>query len=161
MEVAPKVLVSIRSAPGGQVALVDVADDVGPGQAQQLVVALDVFGKVLEALASAIGAGSLAPVLRLGQLEALDHGAHGAVEDDDAVLQDVGQRLGAGVVTGFMGLIESRSERAGPSLNTALCRDNSARRRGFRRARSLCASSNTTPSQSWVQQLGGEAAGAH
>jgi hypothetical protein len=86
--VAPKVLVSIRSAPGGQVARVDVADHVRARQAQQLVVALHVLVKVFEALA---------PVLRLAELEALDHGAHGAVQDGDALREDGGQRLGAGV----------------------------------------------------------------
>jgi hypothetical protein len=117
MEVAPKVLVSTRSAPAGQVGLVDVADDVGPGQRKQFVVALDVFGEVLEAIASPIGAAIAFPaVLGFGQLEALDHGAHGPVENDDAVLQDVRQGLGAGVGDGLHGPgLSGRSERLGRS----------------------------------------------
>jgi hypothetical protein len=39
---------------GGEVTLVDVGDHVGAGQAQQLVVALDVVGKVLEPLATVL-----------------------------------------------------------------------------------------------------------
>jgi hypothetical protein len=86
----------------GQVALVDVADHVGPREAEQLVVALHVLVEVLEALT---------PVLGLAQLEALDHGAHGAIEDGDAVLQDVGQRLGAGVGGRFHAPIVGRHQR--------------------------------------------------
>ena len=66
----------------------DVADHLRLGQAEQLIVALDVLVKIFEALA---------PVLSLGELEALDHGAHGAVEDDKALAQDLGQGLGPGV----------------------------------------------------------------
>ncbi len=54
----------------------DAADDVRPGQDEQVVVALQVAGLVGEALAAEV---------RLVQLVALDHGAHGAVEDQDAV----------------------------------------------------------------------------
>ena len=81
--------------PGGQIAFVDVTDHIGAGQAQQLVVALDVFGEILE---------PITPVVGLGQFEALDHGAHGTVKDGDAVLEDLGQRLGAGVSGGLHGL---------------------------------------------------------
>ena len=76
----------------GQIAFVDVADDVGTRQAEQLVVALDVFGEIFEALP---------PVIGFGQLKALDHGAHGPVEDGDAGLKDLGQRLCAGVGNGL------------------------------------------------------------
>ena len=89
MRVAPKVLVSTMSAPGRQVLLVDLLDDVGPGELQQLVVALQVLGVVLEALAAVVG---------LGQLVALDHRAHGAVDDQDALLQQRGQGGAAGEV---------------------------------------------------------------
>ncbi len=41
---------------------------------------------------------ALAAVLGLAELVALDHGAHRAVEDDDALLQHGGQRARAGVV---------------------------------------------------------------
>ena len=54
-------------------------------QAQQLVVALHIAGKVLEPITCTVWPGvALAPVLRLAQLEALDHGAHGTVDDKDA-----------------------------------------------------------------------------
>ena len=76
----------------GQVALVDVADHVGAGEAEQLVVALHVFVEVFEALAA---------ILRFVQLEALNHGAHRAVEDGDAIFQNFGQRLSACVIQRF------------------------------------------------------------
>ena len=60
----------------------------GPRQHQQVAVVLQVLGVVLEALAAVVG---------LGQLEALDHRAHGAVEDEDALLEQVRQGLAAGV----------------------------------------------------------------
>ncbi|MNT44864.1 hypothetical protein D3C72_1814120 [compost metagenome] len=86
----------------GQVPLVNVANHVGPRDAEQLVVALHIARKVLEPVPHRAGAGvALAPVLRLAQLEALDHGAHGAVEDDDALGEDVGQLRGARVVEGL------------------------------------------------------------
>ena len=60
----------------GQIALVDVADHIRPGETEQLVIALDVACKVLKALARcARAAVALAPVLGFPQLEALDHGA--------------------------------------------------------------------------------------
>ncbi len=65
----------------------DVADDVGPREAQQLVVALHILVEVLEAFA---------PVRRFVELEALDHGAHGAIEDGDALFEDGRQGLGTG-----------------------------------------------------------------
>ena len=66
----------------------NVLNHIGPREAEQLVVALDVFVKVLETLTA---------VLRFIEFEALDHGAHGAVEDGDALLQQGGQGLGPGV----------------------------------------------------------------
>ena len=54
---------------------------------------------------------ALAAVLRLAQLEALDHGAHGAVEDGDALLEQAGQGLAAGVDRcGFMVSADCRKQ---------------------------------------------------
>ncbi len=75
----------------GQVLLVDLADDLGARQQQQFVVALHVHRMAGEALAA---------VLRLGQLVALDHGAHRAVQDQDALAQQRGQVGGTGVGQG-------------------------------------------------------------
>ena len=79
---------SVLVGASGQVALMDVADHLRLSQAEQLVVAFDVLVKVFEALA---------PVLGLRQPEALDHGAHGAVKDEQALAQQLGQGLGAGI----------------------------------------------------------------
>jgi hypothetical protein len=54
----------------------DFADDSGLGQAQQVVVALQVFGVVLEAFAAERG---------LIQPVRLDHGAHGTVDYQDTL----------------------------------------------------------------------------
>ena len=64
-----------------QIAFVDVANHVGAGQAQQLVVAFDVFVEIFEPFAT---------VLRFGQFKALDHGAHGAIEHSNAFGQNGG-----------------------------------------------------------------------
>jgi len=56
----------------------DVGDDLRPGDRQQVVVALQVRGMVGEAPA---------PVIGFFQFVVLDHGAHGAVEHQDAVLE--------------------------------------------------------------------------
>jgi len=77
---------------GGEVLLVDLAEHVGPREHQHLVVALQVLVVVLEALAAVVG---------LGELVALDHRAHRAVEDGDAVLQQGGQALGSCVGDGL------------------------------------------------------------
>ena len=75
----------------------DIANDVRPGQAQQFIVAFDVFGEFAKTLAHAVGPNvPLTPVLAFGQLEALDHGAHGAIQDGDAVFQNARQCLSAG-----------------------------------------------------------------
>ena len=73
---------------GGEVLFVDLADDVGPRELEQLVVALQVLRMVLEALA-AVG--------RLVEPVALDHRAHRAVEDHDALGEQAGQGGGTGV----------------------------------------------------------------
>jgi hypothetical protein len=72
---------------GLEVGLVDAADHVGPRDAEQVVVALEVLGVAGEALAAIVG---------FDQLAALDHGAHGAVEDQDA-LREKGAQLGAAI----------------------------------------------------------------
>ncbi len=73
---------------GGQVGGVDVAHDLGPGQHQQVVVALEVEPVPGKARTTEVG---------LGQPQALDHRAHRTVDDHDALTQQRGQRLGAGV----------------------------------------------------------------
>jgi hypothetical protein len=64
--------------PGFEKAAVDVGDDVGPGQDEEVAVALEVLGMAGKALAAEIG---------LRELELLQGGAHRAVDDDDALLQ--------------------------------------------------------------------------
>ena len=71
--------------PRFQVAPVNAADDIGPGQGQQVVVALEIAGVSRKALAA---------VIRFLQARLLDHGSHGPVQDQDAVLQGLFQRGG-------------------------------------------------------------------
>jgi hypothetical protein len=59
---------------------VDLANDLRPGQGQQVVVALEVVRPGLEALAAVVG---------LAQAVALDHGAHGTVDHQDALGRDL------------------------------------------------------------------------
>jgi len=81
---------------------VDVSDDVGAGDAEQLVVAFHVTVKVFKTAALATRTGiTVTAVLGFAKLEALDHGAHGAVQNGDAVCQNARQGLGAGVGNGF------------------------------------------------------------
>ena len=72
----------------GQIAFVDIANHVRPSQAQQLVVAFDVFVEIFEPLAAVLG---------FAQFIALDHGAHSAVKHCDALGQNGGQLLRARV----------------------------------------------------------------
>ena len=65
----------------------DAADDVGAGQYEQVVVALEILAVCGEALAPEVG-------FREGVL--LDHGAHGTVEDEDAFGQELAE-FGAAV----------------------------------------------------------------
>ena len=68
---------------GRQIAVVDLGDRLGPGQHEQIVVALHglaVAGKARPAEG------------RLVELVALDHRAHGAVDDEDALLRGRLQR---------------------------------------------------------------------
>ena len=62
--------------PGGEIGVVQLGDQVRPGQAQQIVVALQRHGVIGEPLAAEI---------RLGQALALDHHPPGAVQDQDAL----------------------------------------------------------------------------
>ena len=64
---------------GVEVGAVDVADDGRLRDDQEVVVALELAGVVLEAVAA---------VVLFLQLELLDHGAHRAVEVDDALAQE-------------------------------------------------------------------------
>jgi len=57
---------------------VDFRDHVRAHQRQQLVVALEILVVLGEALAAEIG---------LAQLVALDHRAHGTIQDQDALVQ--------------------------------------------------------------------------
>ncbi len=78
-----------------QVLAMDAADDVRLGQQQQVVAALHVHMVVREVatLAGVVAVQLGTAVVRLGQFVALDHGAHGAVEDQDAFLQEVFDRM--------------------------------------------------------------------
>ncbi len=85
---------------GIQVGLLDRGDDLGLAQQQQVVVALDVARPVGEARATVVG---------LVQLVALDHGAHAAVEDQDAFLEGLLECLEAGATVGH-GVLPGRVE---------------------------------------------------
>ena len=78
MVVELKVLVSMMSAPGLEVLAMDGLDDLRLRQAQQVVVALQILRPILEPLPAKAG---------LVQFVGLDHGAHRAVENDDALAQ--------------------------------------------------------------------------
>jgi hypothetical protein len=70
---------------GLEIGSVDLAHDPWLGQHQQVVIALQIRGPCLEAFAT---------ILRLARLVSLDHGAGGAVEDQDTLLEK-GKELGA------------------------------------------------------------------
>ena len=70
---------------GLEVLAVDAGDDVGLGEGEQVVVALQVAGPVREPLAAVAGLGRAVP---------LDRRTHGAVDDQDPLLEGSGQRLG-------------------------------------------------------------------
>ncbi len=70
-------MVSEMSAPAAKY-VVQVGDDVGPGQAQDVVIALHLTDVMGEALAAEI---------LFRQVAALDHHAPGPVEDEDAFLR--------------------------------------------------------------------------
>ncbi len=75
----------------GEVLIVNLADDPRLRDRQQLVVALHVTREILEALAAIRG---------LVELVALDHRAHRAVEDQDALPEQLRQRRAARVRRG-------------------------------------------------------------
>ena len=68
-----------------EIGCVNVADDLRLGQHQQVIVALDIHMPVGKALAT---------IIRLLEFVALDHGAHGAIQDEDALLEMRLQQLG-------------------------------------------------------------------
>ncbi len=70
---------------GLQIGRMDVADDLRLGDGQQIIVALEVARVVSKALAA---------IIRLLERIALDHGAHGAVEDQDALFQGLAKGCG-------------------------------------------------------------------
>ncbi len=71
----------------------DAADDLRLGEAEQVVVPVKVARPVGETLAA---------IVRLLELVALDHGAHGTVQDQDALLQQV---LESGVDIGHVWIL--------------------------------------------------------
>jgi hypothetical protein len=73
---------------GAQVLEVDLAHHVGQRQVQHIAIAAQVDRVVGETCAAVVG---------LAQAARLQHGAHGAVDHGDALLQQRGQCLTAGV----------------------------------------------------------------
>jgi hypothetical protein len=69
---------------GLEEAAVDVADHVGLGDGEEVAVVEEVFGGVFEALSADVG---------LGHAVGADGGAHGSVDDGDAGLEDVVERM--------------------------------------------------------------------
>jgi len=70
---------------------VDLFDDVRAGEAEQIVVALQIVGMVAQALAAEV---------RLLQAECLDHRTHRPVQDGDALAEERAER---GEGRGFLG----------------------------------------------------------
>ena len=66
-----------------EVRLVDAADDVGPRETEEVVVALEILAVIREALAAEVG---------LAELVALDHRAHRAVEHRNTLVEQGGER---------------------------------------------------------------------
>ena len=66
---------------GIQVEAVNVFDDLRLGEIERVVIAAQVFGMAGELGAAEIG---------LGEAAGLDHGAHGAVDQEDALAQALG-----------------------------------------------------------------------
>jgi hypothetical protein len=86
---------------GFQVGIVYLADDLGPGQRQQVVVALEIaaarmvvgMGVVCVAVMTMFEARASEPALV--QIVPLQHGAHAAIEDQNASLQRLFQQSNA------------------------------------------------------------------
>jgi hypothetical protein len=66
---------------GLEVLAVNLLDDVGTGEREQVVVALQVVGEILEAFPA---------VVFLGEIVALNHRAHRPVEHQDAFFKQFG-----------------------------------------------------------------------
>ena len=64
----------------------DGADHLGLRQQQQVVVALELLRVVREARAA---------IVSLRETAALDHGAHGAVQDQDALVEEAVEQIAA------------------------------------------------------------------
>ncbi len=77
---------------GFEEAAVDGRDDVGAREDEDVAVALEVLGMLRKALAAEVG---------FGELELLEGGAHGPVDDDDALLQKRFEGMEGGVGHGF------------------------------------------------------------
>ena len=90
---------------GIQVGLLDSADDVRAAEDQQVVVTLYIAWPIGEARAA---------IVLFLQLVALDHGAHAAVEDQDAFLQGLLKGIEAGTAIGqrhgenYLGRVKKR-----------------------------------------------------
>ena len=84
MLVAPKVLVSMMSAPGLQKPAMDVADHLRLRQREEVAVVQQVLLRVLEALPADVGFRH--PV-------GADGRAHRSIDDGDAVLEDLLKRM--------------------------------------------------------------------
>ena len=69
-----------------QKSMVNVADHVRPGQRQQIVVALDIAGVVAQS------ARFLTSIVGLVELARLDHRAHGAIENQNPLLEQFGEK---------------------------------------------------------------------
>ena len=74
---------------GSKVLAVDLADDVWACQAEQLVIAFDINVVLRETCTTVVG---------FTQFILLNHRAHCTIKDDDALLQNLGEVVGAGVM---------------------------------------------------------------
>ncbi len=90
---------------GQKVLPVDLLDDVGAGQREQVAVALDV---------QRVGRETLAAEVLLAQLLELEHRAHGPVDDDDPLRQERAQGLFGGPETHPSSLAAEHPFRRGP-----------------------------------------------
>ncbi len=96
-----------------QISVVDIADHRGLCQAEQFVVALDIFMEI---------AKTHSPIGCLVKAQALNHGAHGTVQDGGALFQQGGQRAASGVDrVGHVGLIVETQPR---NWRPRVCPDN-------------------------------------
>ena len=82
MAVLVNVFVSMMSAPAARVLAMDGADHVRTRQDQEIAVALQILGVILEALATEVG---------VGQPVSLNHRAHRAIEQQYPAIEERGQ----------------------------------------------------------------------